>query len=267
MADLTSDAMISTMRYGNAPERRAKALAEVRRRGFISVTDLAEVLRVSPMTSRRDLQRLATEGTVRLVHGGAAPVAGTDFAAPYAAREDAHPGEKSRIGAAVAAMLPTNGAIGFDAGTTALEAARHLPVDFAGTVITNSVPVLDLMLDRPRSTVICIGGELLHESRCLVGPDASALTRGLKVRTLVLGAGAVDQDGVYVRSRLELDAKRALLDIADEVVLATDISKFEVGAPVRVCGLERVDTWVVDGELPRRLAEVARQNGSRVVVI
>lgn len=267
MADLTRDASTSTMRYAGAPGRRARALEEVRRRGFISVADLAGALGVSPMTSRRDLQRLATEGSVRLVHGGAAPVLGTDFAPPYSARQGAHPDEKTRIGAAVAERLPTNGAVGFDAGTTALEAARHLPVDFAGTVVTNSVPVLDLMLDRPRSTVICIGGELLHESRCLVGPDASALTRGLKVRTLVLGAGAVDEEGVYVRSRLELDAKRALLDIADEVLLATDVSKFEVGAPVRVCGLERVDTWVVDGPLPRGLAEVTRRNGSRVIVV
>lgn len=267
MADSTTDATRSTMLYGGAPERRARALEEVRRRGFISVADLADALGVSPMTSRRDLQRLASDGTVRLVHGGAAPVAGPDFAAPYATRQEAHPGEKSRIGAAVAALLPANGAVGFDAGTTALEAARHLPADFAGTVVTNSVPVLDLMLERPRSTVICIGGELLHESRCLVGPDAASLTRGLKVRTLVLGAGAVDHDGVYVRSRLELDAKRALLDIADEVVLAADVSKFDVGAPVRVCGLERVDTWVVDGELPRKVAEVARRNGTRVIVI
>lgn len=255
------------MRYAAAPERRARGLEEVRRRGFISVADLAEFLGVSPMTSRRDLQRLAAEGAVRLVHGGAAPVVGTDFAPPYTARRQAHPGEKSRIGAAVAAMLPRDAAVGFDAGTTTLEAARHLPADFAGTVVTNSVPVVDLMLDRPRSTVICLGGELLHESRCLVGPDTPSMTRGLKIRTLVLGAGAVDQDGIYVRSRLELDAKRALLDIADEVVLATDVSKFRVGAPVRVCGLERVDTWVVDGPLPRALAEVTRRNGSRVVVV
>lgn len=252
--------------YAAAPQRRERALDEVRAHGFVTVADLAQAIDVSPMTARRDLQRLAEDGLVRLVHGGAAPVLGTALGDGFGSRADAQHDEKTRIGAAVAALVPPRGTVGFDAGTTALAAARYLPADFSGTVITNSVPVLDLMLERPRATVICIGGTLLHESRCFVGPEAAVVASSLRIRTLVLGAGAVDGHGVYVRSRLELDAKQALLAAADEVVLAVDSSKFEAEAPVLVCPLDRIDTWVVDQPLPGPVADAARSNGSRVIV-
>jgi len=100
----------------------------------------------------------------------------------------------------------------------------------------------------------------------MVGGRAAEQLRGLRLRLLVLGAGAVDAEGVYARSQIELEAKRVLLEIADEVVLVADAGKLTASAPVRVCGLDRVDTWVVDRPLPAALAETTRRNGSRVVI-
>ena len=51
-------------------QRRARVLALLREVGVLSVADLARDLGVSPMTVRRDLQRLETTGQVRTVHGG-----------------------------------------------------------------------------------------------------------------------------------------------------------------------------------------------------
>ncbi|RMB60243.1 substrate-binding domain-containing protein [Tessaracoccus antarcticus] len=51
--------------------RRDRIVAELRARGMLRVSDLAELLGVAPVTLRRDIARLAAEGVVRRLHGGA----------------------------------------------------------------------------------------------------------------------------------------------------------------------------------------------------
>lgn len=285
--------MAEQLTHGAAADRRRRLLGIVQSDGFASVATLSMAFGVSQMTVRRDLQRLAAEGEVRLVHGGATagptisaahtvgPADGSgpaDAAAhdadgrdeaptpPFSDRQRTAARAKQRIGRTAARLIQPGTTVGIDAGTTALEVVRHLPSRFDGVVVTHSVPVLAELLGRPAPRVIGIGGELLPESRAMVGGQAAEQLRGLRLRLLMLGAGAVDAGGIYVRSQVELEAKRALLEIADEVVLVTDARKLTASAPVRVCGLDRIDTWVVDRPLPTELAVAARRNGSRVVI-
>ena len=51
--------------------RRAQLLEALQRQGTVRVSELTEVLGVTPVTVRRDIAQLAREGLVRRVHGGA----------------------------------------------------------------------------------------------------------------------------------------------------------------------------------------------------
>src|SRR5258706_4318637 len=53
-----------------ADERRGRLLELVRTRGFASLPGLAEELRVSESTIRRDLDHLESAGTAKRTHGG-----------------------------------------------------------------------------------------------------------------------------------------------------------------------------------------------------
>ncbi|MEU0152093.1 DeoR/GlpR family DNA-binding transcription regulator [Micromonospora fulviviridis] len=258
---------VEAMRYDGAPQRRTHIMAALRRAGFLSVADISAQLGVSQMTIRRDLRRLAENGEVLLVHGGVSLPPGGVGGPGYASRALSHAGAKRAIGAAAARLVQPGDTIGIDSGTTAAEVAHTLPEDFDGCVITHSVPVLAHMLSRPRSRVIGIGGELLHDNQAMVGFAALDLVRRMRVRLLFLGASAVDERGAYVRSEVELSAKHALMDIADEVVLLVDASKLTATAPVHVCGFDRIDTLVVDGPLPDPVAAAARRTGTRVLTV
>ncbi|NEE02958.1 substrate-binding domain-containing protein [Phytoactinopolyspora halotolerans] len=52
-------------------ERRERVLNELHRRGTVRVNDLADTLGVTPITVRRDIALLASQGLLRRVHGGA----------------------------------------------------------------------------------------------------------------------------------------------------------------------------------------------------
>ncbi len=54
-----------------AEQRQMLIVEEIRRRGAVRVSELTELLSVSDMTVRRDLDALASSGLVEKVHGGA----------------------------------------------------------------------------------------------------------------------------------------------------------------------------------------------------
>ncbi|MCX5415726.1 LacI family DNA-binding transcriptional regulator [Streptomyces sp. NBC_00059] len=55
----------------HAEERHQAILRRLRERGTLRVSDIADELRVSPVTVRRDIETLADRGLVARVHGGA----------------------------------------------------------------------------------------------------------------------------------------------------------------------------------------------------
>ena len=58
-----------------ASQRRSTILSLVDETGAVKVSDLVDHLQVSDMTIRRDIERLAREGRVERVHGGAVSLA------------------------------------------------------------------------------------------------------------------------------------------------------------------------------------------------
>src|SRR5690606_7119789 len=70
-----------------AEERRRQLLQWLEEEGRIQVTDAARRLAVSPMTVRRDLERLEADGLLVRTHGGALPVGtATPRELPYASK-------------------------------------------------------------------------------------------------------------------------------------------------------------------------------------
>ncbi|MBM6404878.1 DeoR/GlpR transcriptional regulator [Phycicoccus sp. CSK15P-2] len=240
----------TAMRYTSAPHRRAWIVDRLRETGFISVASLTSDLGVSDMTVRRDLRKLEDRGEVRVVHGGVSLRHGPLHDPAFAGRSGLQADAKDAIAREASRLVSHTDILAVDAGTTAYAVARALPSDFAGTVVTHSVPVIQLLLRRDRVRVVGLGGELLHESQAFAGQMAVDAIRSLRVGTLFLGAAAVDERGVYVATDNERPTKLALIDIADRVVLLADRTKFTAAAPVLLCPLDRIDLLVTDEPLP-----------------
>ena len=148
------------------------------------------------------------------------------------------------------ARASLRGTVAVDAGTTTYAAVQALPDAFRGTVVTHSVPVMQLC-SRGAS-----GGSSGWVASC--SPRArrssdrgpSTAVAGLRVQTLLLGAAAVDERGIYVSTDNERPTKLALMSIADRVVLLVDSSKFLASAPVHLCGWDEISAVVTDAPPP-----------------
>src|SRR5665811_1504595 len=160
-----------------ARQRQTLILERVREQGGVRVTDLVRELGVSDMTVRRDLELLDERGLIEKVHGGAAAIDGSALFEPgLNAKTGLMEAEKGLIAASAASLVAPGTAIAISAGTTTFALAKRL-TDIAGlTVLTNSVPVADVLYKDGRSdqTVILSGG-VRTPSDALVGPFAVCL--------------------------------------------------------------------------------------------
>lgn len=254
------------MRHGGAERRRRLILERLHHAGHVSVSALSAEIQVSEMTIRRDLRQLSEEGMATLVHGGASLPAGRHRPAAFDARYSDHAAAKHRIAGAVAALLPDDGAVGIDAGTSALACAAAVGPTFTGCIVSHSVPVLAAMLGHANVQVIGLGGDLLHDNQAMVGAAALTSLRQLRLDVLVVGASAIDPRGIYVHTTLELSVKQALIEAADRVVLACDSSKEQARGAVRVCALDALDTVVTEAPLGTELTAALAAAGSEFVL-
>jgi DeoR/GlpR family transcriptional regulator of sugar metabolism len=239
------------LRYEAAAERRARILSTLRSLGFVSITDLARELRVSPMTIRRDLHTLESAGHLRLVHGGASLEPG---ARGTAFPNDMRTTAQERVASCAAGLVGATDTIAIDAGPTGYALARALPEDFGGCVITHSMPALQLLTERRTTRVVALGGELLADRRAFVGPTTEAALDQLRARTFFLSPLAIDSRGMYARSPAEASVQRRLMEIADEVVLIATSEAFTRSAPARVASLHRLTAVVAGPWVPPDVA-------------
>jgi DeoR/GlpR family transcriptional regulator of sugar metabolism len=235
-----------------ARQRQALILERVREEGAVRVADLVRALGVSDMTIRRDLELLRERGLIEKVHGGAAAIEGSSLFEPgFTVKSSLMQNEKSAIAGSAASMVAPGTAIAISAGTTTYALARRL-IDVPGlTVLTNSVPVADVLYrdGRPDQTVILSGG-VRTPSDALVGPFAVEVIRSLHVDTVFMGSHGMDyRSGFTTPNILEAETNRALIEASRRLVVLADHTKWGIIGISSVARLEDADTIITDSGL------------------
>lgn len=266
--NLTGDAETAggELRYVGAPHRRERILTRVRAAGFTSITDLVDELGVSDMTIRRDARRLERDGEVKIVHGGVRLAHTTLRTSEFTARAGANAEAKLRIARKAASFIKPSDVLGFDAGTTSFEVVAQLPVNFDGTVITHSVPVIQHLLHMPNARVTGLGGDLFVPSQAFVGRVTTAQLTNLRMRLFFLGAAAIDEQGLYVEAGLEVNTKNAFINVATQVIAVIDHHKFKHTSPVLLCGLESIDILITDQRPESRISAALKEADVRTII-
>ncbi|MGB9374492.1 MAG: DeoR/GlpR family DNA-binding transcription regulator [Jiangellales bacterium] len=247
-----------------ASERQARILDEVKRRGAVRVAVLSDILGVSDMTIRRDLDVLASQGLLDKVHGGAtapAPLSTHEpgFEAKWVRQQD----EKAAIARAAARLVEPGMAIGLSAGTTTWALAQRLTEVPQLTVVTNSMQVAQVFQGvTPSGRTVILTGGVRTPSDALVGPVAVAALRQLHLDLLFLGVhGMTERAGFSTPNLLEADVNRAFVEAAHRLVVLADHTKWGQVGLSTIAPLDAADFVISDTGLDR-----ADQNRLREIV-
>jgi DeoR/GlpR family transcriptional regulator of sugar metabolism len=242
-----------------AGQRQHLIAEEIRRRGAVRVSELTELLGVSDMTIRRDLDVLAGSGLVDKVHGGATVRRSLSTHEPgFEPKSRRQFAEKEAIAQAASALVEPGQAIAVSAGTTTWRLAHHLTHVPDLTVVTNSMQVANVLhrQARPDLTVVLIGGERTP-SDALVGPIAVTALRSLHVDMLFMGVhGMAEDSGFTTPNLLEAETNKALIGSAEQLVVVVDHTKWDVRGLSCFAKLPDADILVSDAGL-RRDAQLA----------
>ncbi|MFE2252657.1 DeoR/GlpR family DNA-binding transcription regulator [Streptomyces lavendulae] len=241
-----------------AQQRRAFIMETVRRDGAVRVAELVERLAVSDMTVRRDLDALAARGLVEKVYGGAVAAPGTRVEEPGFDAKTALAGPaKAAIAETAAALVEPGSVVAVSAGTTACAVAARLLDVPRLTVLTNSLPVAELVRsasrDRGEAAVpaLLLTGGAPTPSAALVGPLAELVISSLHVDLLILGAHGVSEEaGLTTPNLAEAQTNRALIGAARRVAVVADHTKWGTVALSGFAPLDRIDCFVTDAGMP-----------------
>jgi DeoR/GlpR family transcriptional regulator of sugar metabolism len=252
-----------------AVQRHKVIIDELRRSGAVRVSDLTELLAVSEMTVRRDLDALAADGLLEKVHGGATLRGRLSADEPgFEAKSHRQLREKEAIAREAARLVEPGQSIGLTAGTTTWRLAHHLSHVPDLTVVTNSIQVAKVFHREPRPdlTVILTGG-VRTPSDALVGPIALTAIRSLHLDKLFIGVHGVTADvGLTTPNLLEAETDRALVAVSAQCVVVADHTKWGVRGLSRIAGLEDIDVFVSDSGLAADARAAIGEHADRVLI-
>ncbi|WP_284644841.1 DeoR/GlpR family DNA-binding transcription regulator [Paenibacillus silviterrae] len=247
-------------------ERWQKIVQLVNERGSIRVTELSELCQVTEETIRRDLDRLEGEGKLRRSHGGAVSVQSEGTSEiPYLVRETTNAEQKRDIAASAISLIQPNDRIILDASSTAWYMAQILP-DVPLTVVTNSIRVTMELSTKEKIQVISTGGRLTSRSLSYVGPLAERSLRTYHVDKAFLSCKGVHPErGVSESNELQALIKQKMIEIADQVVLMADYSKFGQQSFAHVADWEQIDTVITDRQTDTAYIQQLQEQSVRLI--
>jgi len=248
-------------------ERRNQILAQAYAQGFVRTSALVQQFDVSDVTLRSDLQELERRGRLTRTRGGAMTVH-HDFAkSTFDARLMRNKDAKQRIALAASEMLSSNQTVIFDAGTTVLALAHHIPPVTGLTVLTPGLNIAQHLLSTDGVDVVMIGGPVDADTVSTVWPTTMPGEPGLAAHTAFIGAHSIDADldlvDVSIAAAL---AKRRLVEAGRRVVLLADATKWGAAAAAKVVNLSAIDVVITDDGLAEGLRQAIKVAGAELVI-
>ena len=248
-------------------ERRERIVELVGEAGRVSVAGLSEQFDVSQATIRADLDALAAERLLTRTHGGALALDEERLELSFDFRRRSHTTQKSRIGAAAAAMIEDGEAVILDASTTALAVATHVKDRRELTVLTNGILIALALIDAPGVTVVMPGGFLRRDSVSMVGDEGHDFIEKFNFQNGFFGAkGLTLEEGLTDVNSAEVAVKRDLVARAKQVVAIVDSSKWGRVGFASFASTDQIDCVITDEGAPADMIAALREAGVDVVI-
>ena len=229
--------------------RQRLILQLLRTRGSVSVADLEREFDISAMTARRDLRVLEEGGLAQRTYGGAILPETAAIEDSFEQRIGRAVEAKNRLAEATLELVADGETVFVDSSTTSYFALRELVA--AGrelTVVSNSLPVMQLVSDAGRGELVGLGGTYRPGARSFVGHDTVRAARGLLADTALISVKGLTNDGsLSDPDPLEAEVKRTMIEQSTQSIFLLDASKLEGRGLVVIARLEELSVVLAAG--------------------
>lgn len=230
-------------------ERQKKLLHLISQQDIVSIATLVELLDVSHMTIRRDIQKLEQEGLVVSVSGGVKLLEHLSSELSHHDKSQLSTLQKEHIGIEAAKLIPPNTTVYLDAGTTTLEIAYRIAEREDLLVITNDFVIANFLMKQGKCELIHTGGRVNKWNYSSVGELASQLLKQLSIDVAFISTSSWNLKGLTTPDENKLPVKKAIIQASQKKILVSDSSKYGKSATFHICGLTIFDQIICDRAL------------------
>ncbi|MCK1213432.1 DeoR/GlpR family DNA-binding transcription regulator [Streptococcus uberis] len=213
----------------------------------IDVNSLSELLGVSKVTVRKDLDKLESKGLLRREHGYAVLNSGDDLNVRLSYNYNV----KRKIAEKAAELVQDNDTIMIESGSTCALLAEVLCQTKRNIkIITNSCFIANFLRQYDSCQIILLGGNYQPNSEVTVGPLLKQMVDLFHVDRVFAGTdGFSPEVGFMCKDMMRCEGVQYMTDAAEETIILTDSSKFSKPSLVHQLSLDRVSRVITDKEL------------------
>ncbi|MEK3977684.1 DeoR/GlpR family DNA-binding transcription regulator [Psychrobacillus sp. FSL K6-2836] len=236
--------------------RKKRIIEELSAKGKVEILDLVNLLEVSAMTIRRDLDELEKQKKLIRTHGGAAIPEAIIAEQSYLQKiSEAHP-QKMEIAEVATRLVKDGMKVFLDSGTTNFEIAKRLKQKVDLTIVTNDIKIAAELMDS-KVEVIMLGGKIQNGVGAVFGAYAEKMLKEIHVDILFLGAHAVHSTlGITSATLEKASIKREMINSSEIVYLVVDSQKFGKKAFAKIANIDSVTAIITDQSLPKEVEEI-----------
>jgi len=246
-------------------QRHERILRLLEAEGVLKSHRLAAEFSVTNETIRKDLAHLEKTERILRVHGGAKRISNTRHDMPLPAREAHRRYEKAEVAMAAIKLIEPNDTVFFDASSTVLAMADHLP-EMPITVLTNAHHVIVVLGGRAQCDLICTGGNYEERSRSYVGAIAEDALKRFVIKWLFLGVDGLHHTvGASEVNPGQAVLKERLIARAENVCVVCDSFKLELKSPFIFASLQQINVLVTDNRADPAIIRLYEAEGIRVI--
>lgn len=222
-------------------ERYQSILSMVNEKSAVTVSELAELLKISESTVRRDLTALDELGKLKKVFGGATAITKSEgvYEDDVNMREHLMNPEKTEIARYSATLINNTDFIYIDSGTTTSRLIDFIENNQA-TYVTNGIVHARKLVQKGLNAYL-IGGKVKPATEAVVGAEGIANLRNFNFSKAFMGTNGIDINAGFTTPDIEeAMMKEAAVEKSYMTFVLADHSKFRrvfsvTFSPLKTC--------------------------------
>jgi len=197
-------------------------------KGSAKVSELAKLYGIGEETIRRDLAKMAGEGLIEKIYGGACIPDSMHRVLPVDTRKIMNISAKKKIASICKGSVNEGNTVFLDGSTTAWQIAKALCDLSDLIVISNSTEVADIFAKSSDIKFIGVGGTMRKRTKTFVGHSTVATIEAYHADIAFICCDGADRvTGITDANEQEAEIRKAMLRQSQVHVLAIDGSKFD----------------------------------------
>lgn len=208
-------------------ERQSIIINLLNEKGIIKVSDITDIINVTEMTIRRDLQELDDKGLLKRIHGGAQlndSIIETELS--HNEKQTININAKIDIAKKISELINDGDSVFLGTGTTIELVYDYLKASYL-KIVTNSIHVFNKFVNDQRYELILIGGSYRNRTGAFVGSITNDILSKIKINKAFIGVNGICNNTVSNYNEDEGMIQSTVLNNSSERYIIADSTKLD----------------------------------------